>query len=172
MMSCGGVAPRCGVTLVEVIIGITIFAFAVIPLVGLFGRGTTFTQVNADHLAAMHSSSSYLRALLGLPGRDIPLGSPVELGKTFGSDPSNSVHIPTSAVINGTEFNYRLRVRYVTRDPDEKDFWFVTMPDPDTTATLTAYKRYFRLEFEVSWTSKISGNTERLNLHVYKADLG
>ncbi len=172
MWRCGGVALNRGVTLVEVIIGITIFAFAVIPLVGLFGRGTTFTQVNADHLAAMHSSSSYLRALLGLPGRDIPLGSPVELGKTFGSDPSNSVHIPTSAVINGTEFTYRLRTRYVTRDPDEKDFWFVTMPDPDTTATMTAYKRYFRLEFEVIWTSKMTGNTERLNLFVYKADLG
>lgn len=172
MMPCGGVTPNRGVTLVEVIIGITIFAFAVIPLVGLFGRGTTFTQVNADHLAAMHSSSSYLRALLGLPGRDIPLGNPVVLGKTFGSDPANQVFIPSTAVINGTQFTYRLHTRYVTRNAEETDFWFVTRPDPDTTATLTAYKRYFCLEFEVIWTSKMSGNTERLTLFVYKADLG
>ncbi|PKL44271.1 MAG: hypothetical protein CVV41_06440 [Candidatus Riflebacteria bacterium HGW-Riflebacteria-1] len=172
MVRCDCVRPRSGLTLVEVVIAITIFAFAVVPLVGLFGRGTTYTQVNADHLAAMHSSSSYLRALMGLPGRDIPLGSPVELNKTFGSDPANSVHIPASAVINGTQFSYRLRTRYVTRDADETDFWFVTMPAPDTTASLTAYKRYFRLELEVTWTSKMSGNTERLNLFVYKADLG
>ena len=172
MGRCGGARPMRGLTLVEVVIAITIFAFAVVPLVGLFGRGSTYTQVNADHLAAMHSSSSYLRALMGLPGRDIPLGSPVELNQTFGSDPANSVHIPASAVINGTQFTYRLRTRYVTRDADETDFWFVTMPDPDTTSSLTAYKRYFRLEFEVTWTSKMSGNTERLNLFVYKADLG
>lgn len=172
MGRCGGARPARGLTLVEVVIAITIFAFAVVPLVGLFGRGSTYTQVNADHLAAMHSSSSYLRALMGLPGRDIPLGSPVELNQTFGSDPTNSVHIPASAVINGTQFTYRLRTRYVTRDADETDFWFVTMPDPDTTSSLTAYKRYFRLEFEVTWTSKMSGNTERLNLFVYKADLG
>ncbi|OGK05823.1 MAG: hypothetical protein A2W80_00635 [Candidatus Riflebacteria bacterium GWC2_50_8] len=172
MGRCGGARPMRGLTLVEVVIAITIFAFAVVPLVGLFGRGSTYTQVNADHLAAMHSSSSYLRALMGLPGRDIPLGSPVELNQTFGSDPANSVHIPASAVINGTQFTYRLRTRYDTRDADETDFWFVTMPDPDTTSSLTAYKRYFRLEFEVTWTSKMSGNTERLNLFVYKADLG
>ena len=172
MVQCVGVRSRIGLTLVEVVIAITIFAFAVVPLVGLLGRGTAYAQVNADHLAAMHSSSSYLRALIGLPGRDIPLGSPVELNKTFGSDPANSLHIPASAVINGTRFSYRLRTRYVTRDTDETDFWFVTMPAPDTTVSLTAYRRYFRLDLEVTWTSKMSGNTERLNLFVYKADLG
>ena len=109
---------------------------------------------------------------MGLPGRDIPLGSPVELNKTFGSDPANSVFIPSSAVINGAEFTYRLRTRYVTRNAEENDFWFVTMPDPDHTTSITAYKQYFRLEMEVIWTSKMSGVSERLNLFVYKADLG
>lgn len=169
---CVGARPARGMTLVEVIIGITIFAFGIIPLIGLFGRSTTFTQTSSDHLSAMHSSSSYLRSLMGLPGRDIPLGSPIALNKNFGSDAGNVVYIPDRAVINGSEFTYRLKVRYVTRDPGETDLWLETMPDPDTRASITAYKRFFRLEFEVTWNSKLSGKPERLSLFVYKADLG
>lgn len=159
-------------SLIEIIIGIAIFAMAVTPIIGLFGRSTTFTQSNADHIAAMHSASGYLRSLMGLPFRDVPLGVPVTLDKTFGSDPSNRVNIPSSASINGNIFSFRLRSRYVTRDNDGKDLWFETMIEPGVTHTFSTYKRFIRLEMEVSWKSKMSGTTESVSLFVYKADLG
>jgi hypothetical protein len=164
--------PRKGLSLVEVMIGVTIFAFAVIPIIGLFGRSTTFTQSNADHLAAMHSASGYLRSLLGLPFRDIPLGSPVSLDQTFGSDATNQVYIPSTASINGNTFSYRLRSRNVTRDADGKDLWFSTMVEPGVTQNFSTHKRFIRIEMEVSWKSKMSGEKETIKLFIYKADLG
>ena len=150
MILASSVRPERGMTLIEIIIGIAIFAAAVIPIIGLFTRGTTFTQENADHIAAMQSCSSYLRSIMALPARDIPLGSPVSLNNTFGSDPSNQVYIPDKAVINSNTFSYRLKTRWVTRDIAETDFWFEAMSAPAVTSKLTAYKRFFRLEFEVS----------------------
>ncbi|MGM0599250.1 MAG: type IV pilus modification PilV family protein [Candidatus Rifleibacteriota bacterium] len=172
MTSCLQSCRKTGLSLVEVMMAIVIFAFAVIPIIGLFGRGTTYTQTNADFLAAMHSSSGYLRSLMGLPFRDVPLGIPVELDKTYGSSTDNQIHIPSSEVINGNTFSYRLHSKYVTRTTGPDDFFFSTMTAPGESANFSMYKRFVRLEMEVRWKSKMSGKTEIISLFVYKAELG
>jgi hypothetical protein len=173
MISCLQSCRKTGLSLVEVMMAIVIFAFAVIPIIGLFGRGTTYTQTNADFLAAMHSSSGYLRSLMGLPFRDVPLGVPVELDKTYGSSSDNQIHIPSTEVINGNTFTYRLHSKYVTRATGPDDFFFTTMTAPGgVLSKFSMYKRFIRLEMEVRWRSKMSGKTEVISLFIYKADLG
>jgi hypothetical protein len=172
MLACSQLSKRYGLSLVEVMMAIVIFAFAVIPVIGLFGRGSTYTQTNADFLAAMHSSSGYLRSLMGLPFRDVPLGAPVELDKTYGSSTDNQIHIPSTEVINGNTFTYRLQSKYVVRATGPDDFFFTTMTAPGESSNFSMYKRFIRLEMEVRWKSKMSGKTEVISLFVYKAELG
>lgn len=161
-----------GMTMIEVVMGIALFALASMPIIGLFGRGASYTQANADHIAAMHRASSYMRGLLSLPFRDVPLGRPVTLNQTFGSDANNQVVIPDSEVIDGNEFNYRLRIDNVVRDHASGDFWFEVKPGPGTPARMTALRKFIRIEFEVSWTSKLTQKVERFTLFLYKGDLG
>ena len=165
-----GRAP--GMTLIEIVIGIALFALASMPIIGLFGRGASYTQANADHIAAMHRASSYMRGLLSLPFRDVPLGRPVTLDQTFGSATDNQIHIPAAEVIDGNEFNYRLRIDNVVRDQVSGDFWFEVKPGPGTPARMTAFRKFIRIEFEVSWTSKLTQQLERFTLFLYKGDLG
>lgn len=160
-----------GLTLVEVLIGIFIFSFALMPIMGLFGRGSMATQMTGDYLTAMQTCSSYLRSLSALPAVDLPIGNPVPLDREFGNSPTNRVTVPSKSVINATEFAHRLQVRYVTRTSAKKDLWFDFMIQPGQLASMTVYKQFLRLDFEVSWRSRQDGQPSRVRLFTYKADL-
>jgi len=166
-----GLDVHAGVTLVEVIIGIFIFSLALMPIMGLFGRGSMSTQMTGDYLAAMQTCSSYLRALSALPAVELPIGNPVPLDREFGSLVTNRVKIPSGAVLNATQFSHRLQIRYVMRDAVKKNLWFDFMVQPGQLASMTVYKQLLRLDFEVSWRSRHDGQTDRVRLFTYKADL-
>ncbi len=163
--------PDSGLTLVEVLIGIFIFSFALMPIMGLFGRGSMATQMTGDYLTATQACSSYLRALSALPAVELPLGNPVPLDREFGNSPTNKVTVPSKSVINATEFAHRLQVRYVARTTTKKDLWFDFMIQPGQLASMTVYKQFLRLDFEVSWRSRHDGQPNRVRLFTYKADL-
>ncbi|OQA09722.1 MAG: hypothetical protein BWY66_00449 [bacterium ADurb.Bin374] len=166
-----GSGSNSGLTLVEVMIGIFIFSFALMPIMGLFGRGSMATQMTGDYLTAMQTCSSYLRSLSALPAVDLPIGNPVPLDREFGGSPTNRVKVPSKSVINATEFAHRLQVRYVTRNTTKKDLWFDFMVQPGQLASMTVYKQFLRLDFEVSWRSRHDGQSNRVRLFTYKADL-
>ncbi len=160
-----------GFSLVEVILGIAIFAMALMPLMGLFGRGSVSTQVTSDYQTAMQAGASFLRTLVALPASQLPIGNPVPLDRTFGTTAGQTVRVPSREVLNNTTFDYRLQIRYVMRDAAKKDLWFEFSPEPGRIASMTAYKQFLRLDFEVAWTSRLDRQPERLKLIMYKADL-
>ncbi|MBF0545967.1 MAG: type II secretion system protein [Candidatus Riflebacteria bacterium] len=162
---------RQAMTLIELLVAMVIFSIAMLPIMGLFGRGAVSTQMTTDYLSAMQMSSSYLRGLANLPVADIPIGDPVALEKNFGSLTTNKLFIPQKAIINGNTFTNKLQVTYVMRDPVKKDFWFEFMDQPGHLASMTAYKQFLRMDFEVTWKSKNTGQDDKLKLFAYKADL-
>jgi hypothetical protein len=46
------------------------------------------------------------------------------------------------------------------------------MVEPGVTQNFSTHKRFIRIEMEVSWKSKMSGEKETIKLFIYKADLG
>ena len=164
-------ALRSGMSLLEVIVAVVIFTVAMLPIMGVFGRGAVVTQMTNDYIVAMQMSSSYLRGLVNLPIADVPIGNPVPLDKEYGSGASKRLLVPSKVVLNGNEFTNRLQVVYVMRDSVKKDLWFDYMYEPGKVASMTAYKQLLRLDFEVKWKSKNDGRDEKLKLFAYKADL-
>ncbi|MBF0408632.1 MAG: prepilin-type N-terminal cleavage/methylation domain-containing protein [Candidatus Riflebacteria bacterium] len=164
-------ALRPGMTLLELIVAVVIFTIAMLPIMGVFGRGAVVTQMTNDYISAMQMSSSYLRGIVNLPITDVPIGNPVPLDKEYGSGGSKKLLIPSKVVLNGNEFTNRLQVVYVMRDSVKKDLWFDFMTEPGKVASMTVYKQLLRLDFEVKWKSKNDGREENLKLFAYKADL-
>ena len=160
-----------GITLIEIVIAITIFAMAVLPVAGLFSRSTFFTKKNQDYQTAWQFAFTTLQGLRNLPARDIPTLKPVPLDQTFGRG-KNAIFIPSTLRANASDFSCRLNVTYVTQQLGRNTLKLSSLADNrNNTVTVSIYKQLRRMDLRVQWKDRLTHKIEQIELTCYKADL-
>jgi type II secretory pathway pseudopilin PulG len=158
--------PRTGISLIELIMAITILAFASMPVLGLFGRSGFFTVRNQDQLTAMNLCTSTLKGILNIPFKDVPAVSPIPLPFKY-----DDFEVKEEVTVNNTTFKCRLSVANVSNSASEDTFVLTALTETRDPVKLSMFKQFRRYDFRVEWVSRADSKTKRVTMSAYKADL-
>jgi hypothetical protein len=64
--------PRLGLTMVEIVVSVFVFAVALVPLFDLFRRGASTIRMEREHILAVGLASELVDQITCFPFRDVP----------------------------------------------------------------------------------------------------